>query len=62
MAGSGFQSVLTCATEGFSLIEGDCNDQDPLINPGVLEISMDLIDQDCDGMDVQDFFRNVALR
>ena len=53
--GSGLQSIQTCATEGFSLIEGDCNDQDPLINPGVLEISMDLIDQDCDGLDVQDY-------
>ena len=35
--GDGFEAAsiyTTCATEGFSLIEGDCNDQDPLINPG----------------------------
>ena len=27
----------------------------PLVNPGQIEISMDLIDQDCDGLDVQDY-------
>ena len=37
------------------MLAGDCDDQDPSINPGEPEISMDLIDQDCDGLDVQDY-------
>ncbi len=45
----------TCATEGFSSRSGDCDDADSEINPGVPEDSMDLIDQDCDGLDIADF-------
>jgi uncharacterized protein (TIGR02145 family) len=34
--------------DGFSTIEGDCNDNDPSINPRATEICDDGIDQDCD--------------
>jgi len=53
--GNGLEVQFTCRTDGFALIEGDCNDENPFINPGEIEISMDLIDQDCDGLDVQDY-------
>lgn len=53
--GYGSDATYTCETEGYTSIQGDCNDNSSAINPGILEISMDLIDQDCDGRDVQDF-------
>ena len=34
--------------DGFTPAEGDCNDGDPDINPGVREICDDEIDNDCD--------------
>lgn len=35
-----------------NLLAGDCDDQDPDVNPGVVEICGDDWDQDCDGYDV----------
>jgi hypothetical protein len=32
-------------------LELDCNDNDPTINPGMLDIGQDGVDQDCDGTD-----------
>lgn len=41
--------------DGFSIDEGDCDDGDPEINPGVKEICDDGIDNDCDvAIDFQD--------
>lgn len=34
--------------DGYSVDEGDCNDGDPEINPGVREICDDGFDNDCD--------------
>jgi uncharacterized protein (TIGR03382 family) len=34
--------------DGYSIDEGDCDDGDPDINPGVKEICDDEIDNDCD--------------
>ncbi len=34
--------------DGFTPADGDCNDGDPDINPGVSEICDDEIDNDCD--------------
>jgi hypothetical protein len=46
--GSNF-AVKTCETmEGHVAVKGDCNDSDPNINPGALEIYGDEIDNDCD--------------
>ena len=53
--GNELEPIYTCEIDGVVLMAGDCNDQNPLVNPGEIEISMDLIDQDCDGLDVQDY-------
>lgn len=37
------------APEGFSLSDGDCDDGDAGINPGIDETPYDGVDQDCDG-------------
>lgn len=42
--GDGYQNVLCGGT--------DCNDRDPLVNPGAAEICGDGIDQNCDGSDL----------
>lgn len=34
--------------DGYSVDEGDCDDGDPEINPGVKEVCEDEIDNDCD--------------
>ena len=56
--GDGYGSedgIYSCDRTNLSTNDADCNDVDPAINPGVLEIPMDLIDQDCDGLDILDF-------
>ena len=55
--GDGFGStpVQSCNTEGLVELTGDCDDLDPEINPGIPEVALDLIDQNCDGSDVEDF-------
>ena len=40
--------------DGFSEIEGDCDDQDPDAHPDGLELPHDDVDQDCDGYDTAD--------
>ena len=35
--------------DGYTPEQGDCNDDDPLVNPGVQEIANDGIDNNCDG-------------
>jgi hypothetical protein len=37
--------------DGFTLADGDCDDSNPAIYPGAVEITRDGIDQDCDGKD-----------
>ena len=38
--------------DGYSIAEGDCDDQQYAINPGRTEVCGDEIDQDCDGVDL----------
>ena len=35
--------------DGFTPNEGDCNDDDPAVNPGAAEVGFNLQDDDCDG-------------
>lgn len=39
--------------DGYTLAQGDCNDNASSINPGAIEVCGDSIDQDCDGSDPQ---------
>lgn len=45
--------ILACEPSGnfTALLSGDCNDNNPLINPGATEVCFDGIDQNCDGSD-----------
>jgi hypothetical protein len=36
--------------DGFSSVEGDCNDCNPNMNPGAFDVPMNGIDEDCDGI------------
>ena len=38
--------------DGYTVIDGDCDDNDASINPGAVEICGDGIDQDCNGSDL----------
>ncbi|MFM7204922.1 MAG: MopE-related protein [Myxococcota bacterium] len=40
--------------DGFSEVQGDCNDSSPQINPAAEELPYDGIDQDCDQLDLND--------
>ena len=43
--------VIDQDNDGFP-VEGDCNDNDPSIYPGAVEVKFDGIDQDCNGYDL----------
>ncbi len=38
--------------DGYRIMDGDCDDQDPAINPDGREVCDDGVDQDCDGADL----------
>lgn len=50
--GGGTQ-VDSCASPGleYTTVRGDCDDADPAIHPGVADIPVDGVDQNCDGGD-----------
>ena len=39
--------------DGYTVVQGDCNDNDASVYPGAAEICGDGIDQDCNGKDLQ---------
>ena len=49
VVGSGALSTIDGDGDGFSPAEGDCDDENPAVNPGAAEIC-DELDTDCDGI------------
>lgn len=50
--GNSSQFILSCSEQaqpGFTTIGGDCNDNDPLVNPNATEVPCDNIDNNCNG-------------
>lgn len=45
-----YQSGVQVPEPGYVLVGGDCDDSDPNVNPGAVEIVGDEIDNDCDGL------------
>lgn len=39
--------------DGFSQAQWDCNDEDPTVHPEAIEVCLDGIDQNCDGVDLK---------
>jgi Putative metal-binding motif len=53
-AADGAKSFRQCTPpddQDYATLEGDCDDSDPTIGPGIAEVCEDGIDQDCDGVD-----------
>jgi hypothetical protein len=48
--GAPFEGNFDTDGDGFDNVT-DCNDDDPAINPGAPDLTMDGIDQNCDGVD-----------
>ncbi len=49
--GDGSDTVLCALVDGYSLVDGDCNDADPGVNPGASEACDDTnTDEDCDDL------------
>jgi MYXO-CTERM domain-containing protein len=46
--GSG-EPALVCDVDGMALVDGDCDDMAPLVNPDQAEIPDNDVDEDCDG-------------
>jgi hypothetical protein len=56
--GYGLSSDILTACEapsGYAAAPGDCDDEDPDVNPGASEAWYDGVDQDCDGADDYDY-------
>ena len=53
-ADSAVPVVLDIDGDGFTLAEGDCDDENPGVNPMGLDEDIDGIDQNCDGIDGPD--------
>ena len=53
-SGTGDTETADADGDGFSSVDGDCDDADAAVNPAAGDVAVDGVDQNCDGLDGPD--------